>query len=250
MAITKQLSIPANWEALTDTQLKDIATLLYSNPNKKQFAIKALHILINPNNTIKKNKLLGLILSNYRLEDLKPHIAFLYKDTNRKTFIKEIHINDTYYIAPQPFLFNISIYEFSIADDFYMRFRKAKTRKDQLMYLRYMAAVLYVPESSSPKRPVFYLETIEQLVQPFNTCNTKDLYAMLVAYQGCRFLLEKRYKKVFKSAAGTPKGPTKNYGFGKVILEMAGGKFGDHQTTKQTLLHTFLEQWDQDLTKK
>ena len=70
---------------------------------------------------------------------------------------------------------------------------------------------------------------------------------------GCRFALEKRYKRVFASSSPSSSlrvtgVKSKNYGFGKILLQMAGGKFGSHNETKLTPLHTFLEQLNEDLT--
>ena len=182
---------------------------------------------------------------SHLLADIKKGYAYIYKKTNRKTFIPETKIKGVTYYGPQSFLFNISIEAFSVVDDFNYQFLKAKTVEKQLELLQYMAAVLYTPHQN---RQAFNIEALEQLRTPFLKADAAFLYAMVLSYQGCRYLLEKRYKKVFGGVQR--KDVKKKYGFAKVVLQMAGQKFGTHQETKQTRVHTFLEQLNEDLTKK
>ena len=172
---------------------------------------------------------------------------WLYKVSDRRTFLPRYKEH----MAPAPFLLDITIAEFAIVDDLYTRFQKSQDIPTRIELMHHIAAILYVVPGTN--RAAFKKEQLADKVHAFAKAPPSFLYPMMVSYQGCRNGLEKRYTRVFKSAAKTTNTlgvPQKQYGFGKVILNMAGGKFGNFAETAATPLHTFMEQFNEDLSNK
>lgn len=249
------LVLPQSWEDLTSAQLKKIGRLFFSPANERFFDLHLFIILLSLRwFEFKKLRELRLVLSQCTLSELKKSFSFIYTKSNRKTFIPVVKISGKKYFGPKPFLFDLTIEQFSIVDDLYFKFRSAKDPITKREFLEYIASILYAPKTRATLfakarlRREFSLFEIEELRAPFKNADHNFLLAMLLSYQGSRFLLEKRYKRVFTGSSGQAN--KKKYGFGKVILSMAGQKFGTHQETKKTLLHTFLEQLEEDLTPR
>lgn len=251
------LTLPQSWENLTPTQLKRLATLLITMPSKSiatkktqiAFDLGVLLILLNIKWwQFKKINSARKLVKNYRFQDIKKHYNFIYTKTNLKNFIPSIVLNKTLYTGPAPFMLSVTAYEFSVADDMYLRFSNETNPDKKIEYAQYLSAVLYKPSNA----PEFNIVNLEAMREPFKKAPQDFLHACALSYTGCRVQLEGRYKRVFpKAPAGIKtKAKSKKYGFGKILLQMAGGKFGTHEETKRTPLHTFLEQLNEDLTPK
>lgn len=242
------LTIPQDWEALTDRQLSRIAPLFYKEMSPQAFDVTVLMELMSLRwYHFKRYISLRWALRAIPISDLKKRYLWLYKVSGRLTFLPRYHK----LVGPASFLLDLTIAEFAIVDDLYMRFQKSKDIPTRVELMHHIAAILYVAPGTN--RANFKKEQLADRVTAFAKAPPSFLYPMMVSYQGCRNGLEKRYTRVFKSAATTTNTlgvPQKQYGFGKVILNMAGGKFGNYAETASTPLHTFMEQFNEDLSNK
>lgn len=241
-------TIPKDWEALTERQLLRIAPLFFKSLKPLGFDVRILLELLNLRwYHLKRYARIKWALRAIPISDIKKSYLWIYKPSGRLTFIPRYKKLK----SPHAFLLDLTIGEFAIVDDLYRRFQESKDPATRRSLMEMMAAVLYVPNGYP--RAKFKKEAINKNVPAFAKAPTAFLYAMIVSYQGCRNGLEKRYNLVFPKAQTATKdllkAPKKQYGFGKVILNMAGGKFGNFAETSATPLHTFMEQFNEDLKK-
>lgn len=233
---TIKIKLPKSWNELTNDQLEQMALLFSSGMKGKIFDVNVFKILMGGNsNTV------GLVLADVPLSELKMHYDFIYDKNDRTVFIKQLKIAGKEYYSPADRFNNISIEEYSLAEDLHFQWREKRDRT----YLEYMAAVLYVPAYG--KRPIFEKELLEDMAKPFKDVKIEKLLAMEMAFAGCKNNLVKRFPKVYPPAKNTNAAKKENYGFSKVILQMAGGKFGSHNETKQTNVFTFHEDFQETL---
>src|SRR5690554_2854156 len=145
------LTLPKNWDDLNQNQLKQLAKLLFYKVERSSFDLGVLLILLEIKwYQFKKFKQARMLVLNHRFEDIKKHYSFIYNQTNLKKFIPSITIGKTTYNGPAPFLLNVTAYEFSVADDMYLRFNKAKTHAQKLEFAQYLAGILYLRQNSIP----------------------------------------------------------------------------------------------------
>lgn len=245
------IHLPRTWDNLSPRQFKQIASILFQplEPLVRDMAIFAALYQVRWWQ-FKRYYRLKNIIRNYSLEDLKEHYSFIYDKTNRLDFLPCITIKGTDYFPPKRFLYNLTIAEFAVVDDIYMQLKgdisKGIPIHKQRENLETLCAILY-QQDHKHLRTTFKKELLETLEQPWRKCDIPTMLTAFITYQGCRMALEKRYTRVFTNGGGKST-QRKKYGFGKVILNMAGQKFGTHAETAQTYVHTFLEQLNEDLT--
>ena len=231
-----KIKIPKSWNELSDSQFLQLAKLVYSGKTGILFDLKCLRILYNVRwFQFGKRMKLTYILSQITMKELKKHFDFIYKSNDRTIFPDKING----YFAPLNKITNLTAEEFSVADDLHIKWRETKN-KDCLIYL---AAVLY--SKSKQPREVFDKNNLPDKVKHLQKVPLPILLCVELAYFGCKNNLVKRFPKAFPKGAKKVSGS--KYGFGKVILEMAGGKFGNHEQTKTTNIYTFLEEFEQNL---
>lgn len=179
-------------------------------------------------------------MRNVPLSELKKSYDYIYTTIGRTKFPLTVKNNDgVVHYPPLDNIANITVDEFANADDLHIKFRETKN----LEYLQMLTAILYVP--SVMKRPEFTKEILPHLSDSFSKVPVEQLLAIELTYFGCKTALTKRFPKAFPKNAGKSNG--KKYGFAKVILQMAGQKFGNHAETRKTNIYTFLEQFQQDI---
>tara|TARA_R110000850_G_scaffold277151_1_gene424847 strand:- start:40197 stop:40976 length:780 start_codon:yes stop_codon:yes gene_type:complete len=247
------ITLPTSWNELSDAQLRALAMVFFGGTVKTAIQADAaiLGILMETGKlNFENNKAFNTLIDNVPMSEIKRQMGFIYEKTDRTTFIESLVLDLKRYYAPKPRLFNLTIEEFSFADDFYNRYRE----NPNVEFLHYLAAVLYVP-GDPDVRPQFYAERLHTMAAKFKDAPLDFLLAAFLTFQGCRFEIETRYKWVFnkkqkQTKADAKKGNKRDYGFGKIILSMAGGKFGTHAETRQTRLHTFMETLNEDLSPK
>jgi len=136
---------------------------------------------------------------------------------------------------------NLTADEFAVVDDLHIKWRETKN----IEYLQYLASALY---TATPKRPVFDKNELHTLAIPFAKLPLQKLFAIEMAYFGCKNNLVKRFPKAFPKPAPGQTKPKKKYGFSKVILSMAKGDLSKLEQIKKVNIYTFLEQFEEDLT--
>lgn len=233
-----KINIPQSWNALTDWQFQNIASILMTTEIDIKAQKQILKYLLNIKwyNIVKRAKL-KLLLLNVPLSELRNHFSYIFKENNRTIFPKEFKLKKQYFYPPMDRIINLTADEFAAADGFHQKWRETKNKE----YLYYLAATLYTP---TLPRPVFDKLNLNDMVMPFRKLNFKTLLAIEIAFFGSKNNLTKRFKKVFSTSFKTSQ---KKYGFGKVILEMTKGDLSKHPIVKTTNIFTFLEQFQDDI---
>jgi len=231
-----KIKIPKSWNELSDGQFKKLAKLLLSEKQGVAFDLKCFRILLDIRWwQFSKRMELTYVLSQIPIKELKKHFDFIYTTNDRTIFPAEING----YFAPFDKITNLTADEFSVADDLHIKWRQTQNKD----YLIYLAAVLY--SKTKQPREVFDKNNLPDKIKYFQKVTAADLLRVDLAYFGSKNNLVKRFPKAFPKS--TKKVTGSKYGFGKVILQMAGGKFGNHEQTKLTNIYTFLEEFEQNL---
>lgn len=230
------LKIPQSYNNLSNGQFIQLVKLLYSGKSGYFFDFCCLKILLNLRwFQITKHLKLAYTLTQVPMSELKKHFDWVYTKNDRTIFPPKINN----YFAPQDKITNLTAQEFAVAETLHIRWRETK-QKDFLIYL---AAVLY--SKTKQPREFFDKNSLHDKSKHFKKVPLPVLLAVELAYFGSKNNLVKRFPQAFPTNGPQPK--TKNYGFSKVILQMSGGKFGNHEETKATNIYTFLEEFEQNL---
>lgn len=248
--MTIKINIPSSWNECNDWQIYRIASIMYSGLQGLQFDYLILRALMQVKwfHLIKLWKLKRL-LSSTTFPDLKQFYAWLYEETNLTVFHpKIIQLKGIHFHAPADRLSNINADEFAHADDLFVEWYNTK----KLVYLQYMAAVLYAEVDEKGKRIPFDKELLEAKAKRFKKVKRSHLLAISLAYIGCRSHLAPQFPHVFPKKKGEQPKQTKlqSSGFGKVSLHLAGGKFGSYNETKATNIYTFLAEYNELLKQE
>lgn len=231
-----RIEIPKSWNELSDSQFLKLAKLLYSGNSGVVFDLKCFKILMNIR-WFQFWKIIKItyVLSQIPMRELKKHFEFIYKANDRTIFPAEING----YFSPLNKITNLTAEEFSVADDLHIKWRETKNPE----FLLYLVAVLY--SRTKQPREAFDKNNLPEKIKHFQNVPLPVLLCVELTYFGCKNHLRKRFKQAFPESA--KKVSNSKYGFGKVILQMAGGKFGNHEETKTTNIYTFLEEFEQNL---
>lgn len=243
--MTINLKIPQSWNELSVWQLKKIASLLHSETSVL-FDYKVFMVLLKVRWwAFRKKWKIRKVLKEVSLSMLKTHYNWFYGSLELTVFIPTLKATSQVWNAPADRLTNISIDEFSHAEDLYLGWNASK----DFEYLRYLAAVLYRENDDNGKRVKFDKTELDKRAKQIEKTNQKTLLAILLTYQGSRGYLFAQYPTVFPKRKGTAKAP-KTSGFGKLVLHFSGGKFGTYNETKNTNVYTFLDEFEEQLKKK
>lgn len=234
-----KINIPKSWNELTDSQFEKLARLFYSGKKGILFDLLCFKILVDIRwFQLSKMVKITYVLSQIPMSELKNYFEFIYKSNDRTIFPAKING----YFAPLDKITNITAEEFSVADDLHIKWRETQN-KDFLIYL---AATLY--SISKQPRELFDKNNLPDKIKHFQKVPIHTLICVELAYFGCKNHLVKRFPKAFPATiSSSATKQSKKYGFGKVILQMAGGKFGNHEETKKTNVYTFLEEFNENL---
>jgi hypothetical protein len=239
---TVNFYIPKSWDEMNEKQFEKIAFLFNTAETNVKFYIRLIFLLIDAKwyQFWKKAKL-RIVLRTCPLSDLHKSYEYIFKDNNRTVFPDNIKIGKTKFFPPQNKIANLTADEFAIVDDLHIKWHETKN----IEYLQYLAAVLYSPTKN---RQLFDKNELHEKAKPFSKLSIKKLFAIELAYFGCKNNLVKRFPKAFpKQSPGAAK-PKKKYGFSKVILSMAKGDLSKLDLIKKVNIYTFLEQFEEDLT--
>lgn len=231
-----RITIPKSWNELTDSQFQELAKLLVSEKQGVFFDLKCFRILQNIRwYQFRKRIHLNYVLSQIPMRELKKHFDFIYTKNDRTIFPDQING----FFPPLNKMTNLTAEEFSVADDLHIKWRETN-KKENLIYL---AAVLY--SRTKQPREHFDKNNLPEKIKHFKKVPLPVLLCVELAFFGCKNNLVKRFPKAFPKSV--KKVSRSKYGFGKVILQMAGGKFGNHEQTKSTDIYTFLEEFEENL---
>ena len=235
-----KIKIPKSWNDLTHSQMTKIAQLIHRQEPGLRFDKKVFLILAGTRFwQLRKKAITRYILSQVPLSELRQHFEFIYSQNNRTIFLPQITIKGITYYAPKDRLSNVSIDEFSVADDLHSQFRKTQNPE----YLYYLMAVLYV--TTAQPRPAFDKYDLEDKVKHFKKVPLELLLATELTYFGCKNNLVQRFPKAFPKGAQKPN--AKNYGVAKVILQMTKGDLSKLENIKKINTYTFFEQFQDDI---
>lgn len=234
-----KMKLPESWNDLTQLQMQRMAKLFYSGASSILFDFQVFMILNNCRwFQIGKWLKLRIILSQVPLSDMKKHYRFIYSENNRTVFPLWVEVKGKTFFAPLDRITNLTAEEFAVADDLHIKWRETK----DVEFLYYLMATLY-SETKQP-REKFDKNNLPEKVKHFKKIPIEVMLSAEIAYFGCKNHIVKKFPEAFPAKGKKSK---KKYGFGKVILEMAGGKFGNHNETKTTNIYTFLEEFNENL---
>ena len=248
------IKVAENWNELTKKQILSIVELLFGNNlklTKQQWKYALLY------KVLLKNELLNLkfIWLFTRLpkvdiiSSLFPLVNWLEAGNTLTDFkLKSFRVGFTRFYAPKDGLINLTIDEFQFTDGFYIDYKKNKN----IDYLDGLIAVLYrrkqagynpiSPSYNGDIREVFNENTIVTNSKKASKLSLAKKHLILLAYEGSRNEIIENCPNLFSSKETQQKG--KSFGYGGLILELSGDKFGNHLETKKTNLITafnFLE---------
>lgn len=244
--MTINLKTPESWNDLNIRQLKKIAAILHANLSGVFFDYRMFIALLGVRwwQFVKKWKALKTI-RNVGFSSLKEHYNWLYSSCSLTTFIPTIKTKSKTLHAPADRIYNLTVNEFSHADDLYLGWFKTQ----DFEYLQYLAAVLYREIGKDGKRVAFDKTELEARAKYLSKIDQQTLLAISLSYQGSRSYMIAQFPIVFPKPKGKAK-PPNNSGFGKLVLHLSGGKFGTHNETKNTNVYTFLSEFEEQLKKK
>jgi hypothetical protein len=242
-----KVEIPKSWNELSDKQLLKLVKLLHQTDNAMLLDYRCFMILLDIRFwQFWKFIKVHYLLSQIPMREIKTHFSFIYTEKSRTKFPAQIKIKGKKYFPPLDKMVNLTANEFAIADDLHIKYHETKN----IEYLRYLAATLYV-EHQQP-RPYFDKNNLETLKPLFNKVSPVVLLAIDLAYFGGVDYMALRFKHAFpkpstKNSASKKATSKKGSNWPEVILKMAGGKFGNHEETKNTNVYTFLAEFNDNL---
>ena len=235
--INKSIDSASAWNELSQKQLYIISDVLHSKTllidGKIRLAIALLGIKMR----------LFLRFTASQVHDILPITQFILEENKlTKNLVPYLKVGSKRFYGPTSRLANITIEEFGFADTFYTRFKE--TMEDE--WICRLCAVLYRPQRSgyNPKsdsykgdiREDFNKHLVFVRARRFEKLNSSQKYAIYLFYEGCRNEIIKKHKHVF--AKRKPTG--KSFGWGGILVDLAGNKFGGHEQTKRANLFDVL----------
>lgn len=240
-----KLNIATNWNELTDTQLKKIAKIFYASKGKTQDILIFFAIINARFWQLKKIFISVIALKTHTITEFKKHYAFLYETQKRTVFLKQIKTKNKILLPPADRLTNITVDEFAHAEDLFLGWYRTKN----IEYLQFLTALLYRENTAAGKRTYFDKNELEKRFKALGKTNENVFLTTAIIYQGCREYLYTRFPVVFPKTEDKQTVPKKS-GFGELILEVSGGKFGSFNETKSTNIYTFLADFENKLKKQ
>lgn len=234
MNIKINLTLPKNWNELSDWQLQKICAMLNKRGPAFDFMVFLILNHVHWYQFIKAYKL-RVVLNNVPLSELKNHFMWVYKKIDRTIFP-----NHKKYIKPMDRIINLTIEEYSIADDLNNMYIRTKNK----MYLRLLCGVLYRHKSEAYN----HLQ-LEAYAKRFKHSKIGFLYAVHMAFNGSKTYIVEKYPNVYPQIKKAIRSNKKS-GFMEVVLKMSGQKFGTYNETRQTLVYTFLTDLEESILQQ
>jgi hypothetical protein len=254
---SQKISIPSEWKDITERDLLFLGQLWPLVPTPEKMLTIFFHFL-----QLRKNWKLSLYLAwqyakacwygarNEFAEQIDvilaqlDHFRWLWFENNLElTFF--VNFEKVRYKGASKKLENLVALEFAIADGAFVQYMKNNTPE----MLDLLVATIWRPIDASGRKETFSEELIEERLKKVALFPSNVKNACLLSYMGQRNLLidSPTGKKIFKASADSS-GSGK--GWGSIIMEMSGDKFGNHEQTAMTPLHHLLFRLIELMAKK
>ncbi len=260
--ITYNVSLPGNWNELTELQLLYIGKRwlawkeLIQNNISLQTEKAALFLQLIQNKNSRQIKKIAEVLSHIE-DDIDVNIldttSFLFEKLDlTKNLLPSVSIGPFKKLyGPGDRLKNISIDELSFAFHFYGMYNKTKDNK----YLNLLFAVLYRPYDKTgivrgDSREPFNNHLIEDNEKRTKKVSQAYKQATLIFFMGCIEYMEKKFPHVFKRADEAELKKPGNSSLMNVIISVSGGKFGEFDKTKSQNAYVVLTELNSILIPK
>ena len=251
-------SFPENWNECSKNQLFHIVHFLFMKERRLQSSEWSYFLIL---------RLLGVKLwrvkfvwkflrlpKNMVVQVFFPLLDFIRKENTLSQFkLKSFKVGFNKYYAPKDGLINITIGEFSFADPLYINYKKTGNED----FLDGLVAILYRKKRSdyNPGAANFKGDLREEFNEHLivrNAIKIKKLahvkkHLIFLAYEGSRNEIVKNCQSLFKDKEEIKQG--KNFGYGGLILELAGNKFGNNEQTAKTNLITIFNFLEMEASK-
>lgn len=248
--MTINLNIPKAWDLLSESQFYKVCTVLNTAEPSKLQQIRVFFALIGVKwFQFRKIRKAFSVLRLVPLSELRQHYSYIYHNDHVVKFLSKVRIGFRYYYGPKTALRNITIEDFAITEDAFFMYHKTQN----IDYLRVIACVLYRRKRNG-KRIDFDKLNIDEYIKPFKKLNPKKLLCIALSYKGSSLYIQSKYKNVFKRAKESQKiqdiNKLKKPSLFKIVIDMAGNKFGTLNETKTTNIHDFLTELNNLLKPK
>lgn len=248
--MSTQISIPENWNQLSDKQLENIAYQFFCFRSQikdnaesiEENAIK-LHLQLCKEllrcNAWKKIK---IALREIHPKKFKKFTSFLYDSIDRTKFIASIKIGDTTFYGPDQRLRNSTIAEFAFADVCFYKYKQT----NNIIWLNVLCASLYREANTTPTdidvRKPFVKEAVDKRADVFESFSLPTKLAIAYTYEGCRNHIQKTFPIIFPPSQSAEETTTqqKYVSFGEIIIDKIQGDPSKLKETNNVMLYTFL----------
>lgn len=236
MEININLTIPESWNDLTDHQMRSLGRAYRHKGDRFDYSV--FYILTHKRNYSRKyKKQLQIVIDMTPISELKKFYRWFYEDVNREVFISLIG-----FVKPMDRIFNLSIEEFAVADDLNNRFLET----GDFNFLQHLCAAIYLKKNER-----FDILLQNKRAERMKRITPEELFAVHICWNGCKAHLMKKFPKVFPNVKkAMDNNRNKGKGFLDVVLQMSGQKFGTHNETKRTPVHTFLEEFQNTIIQQ
>jgi hypothetical protein len=237
-----KMQFPTCWNELTLKQLLGLYTLLLPGTivGTKSLAKSVIIIKLIAPNLFKFRFFFKFMQlpKHMVVQVFFPVIEFLTESNTLTEFkLKSFRVGLTKYYAPADGLKNITIDEFRWADKMYIKYKNTNDTD----YLDGLVAILYrkkrkdynptLPTYKGDIREDFNEHTISKNSEKVDKLPLAKKHVILLAYEGSR---NKQIAACEHLFSDTQKSTGKNDGYGGLLLELAGTKFGTYEQTCKT----------------
>lgn len=230
------LTAPSSWNELNEKQLLDWAAICLkkmSLNNCGRMALLAMYdIPVRP----------FFLIPDSQLIQLLPTIKFLFGANKlTKWVIPVIEHKGVKYHGPEQLLQNVSVGEWAKLELYYQVYTK-QAKKEALEML---IATLYREARKGVLDKDIRVD-LHELDARERALKLKDIapklqHAILLNYEGCRGLIQEAYLSKLQGDGDKGRKAVEIFDYRKVILSVAGGKFGTMAETENANLHDFMQ---------
>jgi hypothetical protein len=246
-----KINLPENWNELSRKQLLRGMAILFTATDPARLHLQLLRILGLPKSWL-------LALDAWQVVELKTLTSFFLENNTltsqllpaiRLPFLKGFRR----FVGPKERFRNLLFLEFIFADTYYLHW--LQTQNDELLLK--LVATLYRPQTwfhffkkrqptySGDARQEFNEHLVADRAAKMKHLPLPVKMAIATWYRGCRNQMEQDYPNVF-SSENQEEAKGKG-GWEPVFRNMAGGKFGDINQTRNANLHTVLAEMDEKI---
>jgi hypothetical protein len=212
--------LPKDWDQLSQTQFKDIATILHSSKDWFEGEIKLLWILSN----LKPRQ-----FCQFEPEELAPlleEIEWLKELYIHKSFFPKIKKRFKKFHGPENIFQNFTFDQFSLTEEYYLQFLDSQNITD----LDAMISCMYLNKRFLVKdfkfAPLFNIDTYEHHLKRFANIHPNLKSAIFINYTGMRNYFQSMFPACFTKGKGSKASFTVLHHADVLKDDLAGNKFG------------------------